>query len=182
MSSQHRKTVLIADCESGFATSGKAALEEHYAVRVAVSREEALKQARRGSLNVVIVGFLEPRGDSFRLHQELREDPATRGIPLLVVDVKPQEHSRKGWRAFEGTRMNAEGYLARPVEPSELLEEVGRLAEMAPAAQVDSQEVLQQIDMVLRRVERIEKALGSRTLGERAQGSSVRAAAQGASG
>lgn len=173
MSTPRKQKVLVAGCELDFVASAKAALEAHYTVSVASSKKEALEKAKRGSPHLVVIGFLEPRGDSFKLHEELREAPATSDISLLVVDVRPQDHTRKGWRTYEGVRMNAEGYLTQPVDPDELREEVARVVLGAAAERVDSKEVLEQIDLVLRRVERIEKALGSHVLDDTARGSAV---------
>ena len=130
-----------------------------------------METAKTTGPHIVIVGFLEPRGDSFKLHRELREEPITSYIPLLVVDVCPEEHCRKGWRPYEGMQMDAENYLTRPVESVELKEEVARIIQSAASQRLESRVALEQIDKVLKRVERIEKALGPELLQVRGTGS-----------
>ncbi len=124
-----RQRILIVDSEPDFVQAVRKALEDSYKVLVASSRKNGLERARRERLDVVIVGFLEPRGDSFKLHKELREELKTKNIPLIVVDVRSEEHSRNGWRIDEGMQMDAESYLTRPVDPAEMREEVARLLE-----------------------------------------------------
>ena len=175
MATMQKRKVLIAECEPDFIGIAEGALQDGYEVSVAGSRKEGLEEAKRSSPDLAIIGYLEPRGDSFKLHEDLRECFVTRHIPLLVVDVSPEEHARKGWRRFEGTRMNAEAYLTRPLECAELREEVERVLETVAAEAIDSKEVLEQIDSVLKRVERIEKALGSQMLGEQAKRNAVQA-------
>jgi DNA-binding response OmpR family regulator len=154
-----RKRILIVDSEPDFVAKARKTLEGSYQVSVASSREEGLEKAKREYPDLVIVGFLEPRGSSFKLHKELRENLTTREIPLLVVDVRPEEHSRKGWTRDEGMQMDAEGYLTRPIESDELREEVARVLKSVTAKPVELEEVLEQMEMLLKRVEKIEKML-----------------------
>lgn len=154
-----RKKILIVDSEPGFVARARKALEGHYQVEVASSREEGLEKAKRGYPDLIIVGYLEPRGNSFKLHKDLRENLTTREIPLLVVDVRPEEHARKGWTREEGMQMDAEGYLSRPVDPDELREEVASILKSVAAKPVELEDVLEQMEMLLKRVEKIEKML-----------------------
>ena len=112
---------------------------------------------------MVMVGYLEPRGDAFELHKELRETLVTKNIPLLVVDVSPEEHTRKGWRRDEGMQMDAEDYISRPVEPAELLELVGKILKKRAAPKpMELRDVVEQMEGLLKRVDKIEKTLLSK--------------------
>ena len=68
-----RRRILIGDGESGFLAEARKALGNSYEVSVASSRKESLGKARGECPDMVIIGFLEPRGDSFKLYKELRE-------------------------------------------------------------------------------------------------------------
>lgn len=154
-----KQRILIVGSELGFITEARKALEASYEVSVASSKAEGLEKAKRESPDLIIIGYLEPRGDSFKLHKELRREIATRNIPLLIVDVRPEEHSRKGWRLDEGMQMEAEGYLTQPVDPNELREEVARILKSAAPRPVELEDILEQMEILLRRVERIERML-----------------------
>ena len=66
-------------------------------------------------------GTLMPRGDAFELHGEIKGNPQYSTIPMIVVDASPEDHARKGWRREEGLILNAEDYIARPVEAELIL-------------------------------------------------------------
>lgn len=148
-----RRRILIVDSELDFVGAAKEALEDFCEVRVAFSKERGVEAATEGHPDLIIIGFLEPRGDSLKLHRQLRAESATRDIPLLVVDVRSEDHARKGWKVEEG--MDAEGYLIRPVEPAELREEVIRVLESIASKPLETREALEQMEMLLKRVERI---------------------------
>lgn len=106
-----QKAVKLADGESIFASE----------------KQDALEIARKEKPNLIILGYLAPRGESFRLHEELKENPETKNIPLLIVDVAPEEQPAKGWIKDEGMRMNAEDYVHQPISPRELAQRVEKL-------------------------------------------------------
>ena len=153
--------ILVLDNEPSFIQLARNTLEgSAYQVVTASNRKSGLEKVRRESVNMVIVGALEPRGDAFRLHKELRESPKTSSIPMLVVDVRPEAHSRKGWRRDEGMQIEAEDYVSRPIEPAELVASVGRILERtAQRKPIDSRQVLDRMEEVLQRIEKLEASL-----------------------
>lgn len=155
-----RPKVLVVDNEPDFVEMARNALEaSSYQVIVAPHRKGGLETARREAPDLVIVGALEPRGDAFKLHRELRDSPGTHNIPMLVVDVRAEEHPRKGWRRDEGMQMDAEDYVSRPIEPAELVAHVEGVLERAARKVVELADVLKRMEEVLKRVERIERSL-----------------------
>ncbi|GAI14102.1 unnamed protein product [marine sediment metagenome] len=155
----NRHRILVVDSESDFIKTVREALNSSYKVSAASTRKEGLDKAKRETPHMVILGYLEPRGDAFKLHKELRETLVTKNIPLLVVDVNPQEHARKGWSREQGMQMKAEDYISRPVEPAELAELVGGILEIAAPKSMELRDALEQMERVLKRVDKIEKML-----------------------
>jgi CheY-like chemotaxis protein len=154
-----KRKILIGDSEPGFVAEAKEALEGSYEVTAASSRKESLRKVRRECPDVIIIGFLEPKGDSFRFYKELKEDPTTANVPLIVVDVRSEDYFRKGWRRSERIQMDIEGYLTRPVEAAELREALAMVLRNAGPKSMELEEVLKQMEKLLKRVERIEKML-----------------------
>ena len=154
-----RQRILIGDCEPDFVAEAKKTLKSSYEVTLASSRKESLEKAKRECPDMVIIGFFEPRGDSFRLYKELKENPETSNIPVLVVDTRSENYSRKGWRRHERAQIDFEGYLTRPVESAELREAVERVLRSADLKPVELDEALEQMEKLLKQVERIEKML-----------------------
>lgn len=98
----------------------KAAELSAWELTTASKAGEAVEKALSEKPEVIILGYLEPRGEAFRLHRWLRENPKTGDIPQVIVDVARSEQLAKGWRKDEGLKMDAEQYLCLPLGPHEL--------------------------------------------------------------
>jgi len=153
--------VLVVDSDISFVKLAKIALEDSsYQVLTASNRREGLETARRDTPDMVIIGALEPHGDAFKLHREFRGNHRTHDMPMLVVDVRPEEHWQKGWRRSEGMDMDVEGYVSRPIEPGELVELVGGILERtAKAKSANSGMALDRMEELLKRVGQLEASL-----------------------
>jgi len=154
---QHK--ILVVDSEPDFIKTVRKALDTSYQVSIASTRKEGLSEAKKETPHMVILGYLEPQGDAFQLHKELREGLTTKNIPLLVVDVSPEEHTRKGWRREEGMQMNADDYISRPVEPPDLLELVGEILDRAATKPMELRDALKQMEGILKRVDKVGEML-----------------------
>ena len=152
--------ILVIDKEPEFIEVARKAAElSSWQLITASGKEEGFKKALKEKPDLIILGYLEPRGSSFALHKELRKEPLTQNIPLLVVDVRPEEHSRKGWRKGEGLQMDAEDYISRPVEPAELQEIVKRIMQRTLVKALEPEEVLEHMEEALKRIDKIEETL-----------------------
>jgi DNA-binding response OmpR family regulator len=151
--------ILVVDSEENFIETTQDALEPDFEVVLATSAKEGMDKAVKECPEVIILGYLEPRGTSFRLHKELRNDASTKSIPLLVVDVRPEEHSRKGWKRQEGLHMYADDYMARPVEPEELRTAIDGILRRASMEPMGLKEASEQMERALARINKIEELL-----------------------
>ena len=127
--------ILVIGSESEFLEKARESLDTStYDVSMTSSGEEGLEKAKKENPDAIILGYMEPRGEAFKLHSELREGWLTKNIPLLVVDVNSDEHVTKGWRREEGMLMDADNYIAisgqdsipvaRLLEPARIRERV----------------------------------------------------------
>ena len=115
------KRVIVVDKETKLTGIAQEAAElSSWELTVATGTAQALKLTASEQPAVIILGYLEPQGEAFRLHKQFRETPATENIPQVVVDVAPDEQLQKGWRKADGLRMDAEHYLCLPITPAEL--------------------------------------------------------------
>lgn len=151
--------ILVIDSEPGFTKTTRQALETSCEIVTATSAEEGLEKATRECPEAIILGYLEPRGTSFKLHKELRSNSITKSIPLLVVDVRPEEHSRKGWKRHEGLHMNADDYISRPVESDELMKALEGIIRRASAEPMGLKEASEYMEKALKRINKIEELL-----------------------
>lgn len=159
---ERKPRILIVDSETDFRARAQSALEGVYELTFASSREDALAKVKHGSPDLIVVGYIEPRGNAYRLHKDLRGEMATMNIPLVVVDVRPEEHLRKGWRRDEGMQMDAEEYISRPIEPSEFKATVGKVLQKASGMPMDIKQVLRQMEDTLEEIDKVEKLLVKR--------------------
>lgn len=151
--------ILIAEIESDFIETARKAFRDYSEVTFASSLESALDRATEEKPDVIIIGYLEPRGTSFELHRKLREKQLTQDIPLVVVDVRPDQHSRKGWKREEGMLMEADDYISRPVEPEDLKETVEIILRKDSSRPMELAEVAEQMEVILKRINKIEEML-----------------------
>ena len=118
---EEKKKILIIDDEPDFVSALKSALESEVCeVASAGSKAEAEQTVKTIDPHLVILGTLTPRGQAFWLHQWLRQNPKTKDLPIIVMDAPPEKQLIKGWRRDEAMMMEAEDYLAKPIEPGSL--------------------------------------------------------------
>jgi len=151
--------ILVVGSELDLMKAASEALGTSCELTHALTKVDGLEKARRLMPDLILLGYLDPRGTSFQLHKELRDSLITKNIPLVVVDVRREEHSRKGWRRDEGMQMDADDYLVQPVDPIVLRETVERVLTKMRTEARDLVEVLGEMERILKRVDKIEELL-----------------------
>ena len=120
-SQERKRQILIVDDEPDFVLALHNALKgEMCGIATAATKAEAQQAVKTINPDLVILGTLSPRGEAFSLHQWLRENPKTKDLPIVVIDAPPEKQLIKGWRRDEAMLMDAEDYLAKPIEPGAL--------------------------------------------------------------
>src|SRR4030042_1379459 len=107
---KRRKVLVVGSVPDFHQVIGKS-LEGQFLVIYASSESEGLSKARAERPDVLILGYLDPRGSSFRLHKKLREGWITKHMPQLVVDLHFPGQPEKAWTPAEAMQMDAEDYL-----------------------------------------------------------------------
>ena len=148
--------ILVIDCEPEFRNDVQNGLGNCFNLIFADNVNEALDAARKNKPDAIVLGYLEPTGTSFELHLKLRKDKVTGDIPILVVDVRPEEHSRKGWTRQQGKHMKANDYISKPVALKELKEIIERLISENSA---ENREPSKYLEGVLQQIKTIENSL-----------------------
>ncbi|MGB5347816.1 MAG: response regulator [Woeseia sp.] len=86
---------------------------------VADSGEDGLKQAQSARPDCILMDVVMPGMNGFQATRKLTQDPATAGIPVIMVTTKDQE-TDKIW----GMRQGAVEYLVKPVKEAELVAKI----------------------------------------------------------
>ena len=90
-----------------------------YRVLEASDGEEALAIVRAERPGLVLMDVTMPGTSGWNAVRELKEDPDTRGVPIIVVTGLAGS-----WDRDASIASGAEHYLAKPVSPRLLLDEV----------------------------------------------------------
>ena len=96
----------------------------------------ALIQSKRPAL--VILDLMLPGIDGLSICQQLRADPKTRSIPLMILSAKEEESD-----IVIGLSLGADDYLAKPFSPREMLARVKALLRRANTSRSVSDDYIQ---------------------------------------
>ena len=89
----------------------------------AANGREAIEVAGREKPQVIVMDIMMPEMDGVEAVLELKRDPSTKGIPVIVITSNPQYYQNKA--AF--TEAGAALFLPKPFGPAQLLQAIGAL-------------------------------------------------------
>ena len=80
------KTLLFIEDESALQRAATQVLgEEGYTVFSALDGESGLEKSRIEQPNLILLDLVIPKKDGFKVLAELKDDPATQGIPVVIL-------------------------------------------------------------------------------------------------
>ena len=97
-------------------------IAQGYQVITAANGNEALKTAQQERPALILLDVLMPGKNGFQVCRQLKADPATSDIKVIMVSSKSQESDR-----FWGLKQGADEYLAKPFNDEELLNHISAL-------------------------------------------------------
>lgn len=151
----HTPTILVVDDDPISLSILTDALQPHYTVRAAYSGETALRAAKVEPVpDLVLLDVSMPDLDGYTVLNQLREDPLTHGIPLILVNEHSSiEDEEKG---FE---LGAADYLTKPINPVTMLARVRTQLGIKAARDGMKRQQLQLEALVAERTQGIAQAL-----------------------
>ena len=93
-----------------------------YDVLTAADGAEALKKAHATPPSLIVLDLMLPEVDGLEVCKMLRRDPATAGIPIIMLTAKAAEIDR-----ILGLELGADDYITKPFSPRELVLRVKKL-------------------------------------------------------
>ena len=103
-----------------------------YEVISAADGAEALTKSRAKKPNLIVLDLMLPEMSGLEVCKTLRRDPATAGIPIIMLTAKAAEIDR-----VLGLELGADDYITKPFSPRELVLRVKKiLSRGAVAAEV----------------------------------------------
>ncbi|MBP7675659.1 MAG: response regulator [Thermoanaerobaculia bacterium] len=118
--SQQKRTILIVDDEEDvldllqlvFETSG-------FVVRRASTGKSAVSSAWEQPPDVVLLDVMMPEMDGWQVLRTLKGDERTRNVPVVMLSARAERRDK-----MIGLQEGAEGYIAKPFSPAEVVREV----------------------------------------------------------
>ena len=110
-----RPRLVLAEDDADLALAMRDVLEDDFSVEVAVDGTQAVRFARRDHPDVMVVDAKMPRMDGFEACRELRDDPETCDVPIIMVTASTDPETATA--AFEA---GATDYLAKPFSIAQL--------------------------------------------------------------
>jgi signal transduction histidine kinase len=118
-SAPHAPKIVIAEDNPDMRRLLADLLGREYRVRVTRNGREALEAVTREPPDLVLTDVMMPEMSGTELCAELKRDPKTRGIPVILVTSKADRQMK-----IEGLELGADDYVTKPFHPRELLARV----------------------------------------------------------
>lgn len=113
--------VLVVDDHPRVIQLLRLALEIEHEVIAAADGVEALEKVAEQKPDLVILDVVMPRMDGFQVLRQLKSDPATSAIPVIMLTVRDQPGE-----IAHGVSIGADCYLSKPFHPSDVAAMVNR--------------------------------------------------------
>ncbi len=118
-----KKTILLVEDNEDNRSIYRTVLEHFgYGVLEAPDGEEGVRIARESVPDLILMDISIPLLDGWEATKILKAEEGTSGIPIIALTAHALATDRT-----KAKEVGCDGYLAKPVEPRKVLEEVQRL-------------------------------------------------------
>jgi CheY-like chemotaxis protein len=119
MSKSQKRVLLVEDNEDNLVVYRTILEHVGFIVIEARDGEEGVNRARSESPDIILMDISIPKMDGWEATQRLKADGKTSAIPIIALTAHALEEDR-----LKAMRAGCDGYLAKPVEPRRVVEEV----------------------------------------------------------
>lgn len=123
-----KRVLLVEDNDDNRTIYATILMHRGYAVVEAPNGLEGVQQAQAHHPDLIIMDISLPIMDGLEATRRIRSNPRTSDIPVLAVTAHARDSDREN-----ALRAGCNDYLAKPVEPRRLVEQVERI--IGPAAE-----------------------------------------------
>lgn len=127
------KKILVVDDEAGFARLLKLNLEGtgKFEVQTENKGSQALNTARSFRPDLILLDIIMPDMDGSEVANRLKNDPATRNIPILFLTALVKDKEVETTSGAIGGHL----FLAKPITTDELVQSIDRTLGESPQSQ-----------------------------------------------
>ena len=87
-----------------------------YEVKEAADGEQAIEQLGKDNFDLLICDILMPKKDGWEVIREVKSDPKTKNIPVIILTAK-----NEGSDMFKGYDLGANYFMTKPFNKAQLL-------------------------------------------------------------
>ncbi len=117
--------VMIVDDEPNFVEVLENKVEkEGYEVTKAYSGEECLERINEAPPDMILLDVMMPGIDGFEVCKRIKDEPKTKGIPVIMLSVKGEEKD-----VLKGSHMGALDYFPKPFNFNALVGKIDSILE-----------------------------------------------------
>ncbi|MDB6112562.1 MAG: Integral rane sensor hybrid histidine kinase [Pedosphaera sp.] len=117
-------TLLVADDEPDMLRFLKSQLNSHYQVIEAVDGLQAVEKVSQFLPDIILLDMNMPEKDGLQVCRELRAQPSTQGIPIILLTARADEETK-----LAALSAGANDFLSKPFSTSELHVRIKNLVE-----------------------------------------------------
>lgn len=115
--------ILVCDDERSIVRLIQVNLERQgWQVVTAYDGKEGLEKIRSEKPDICVLDVMMPYMDGFEVLKNLRREPETQNLPVVMLTAKAQDKD-----VFEGYHFGADVYLTKPFNPMELVTFIKRI-------------------------------------------------------
>ncbi|HEX7119790.1 MAG TPA: response regulator [Longimicrobiales bacterium] len=116
-----KKILIVEDNEDNLMVYRTILEHVGYGVLEARDGEEGIARASESHPDLILMDISIPKIDGWEATRRLKEAEGTRDIPIIALTAHALEEDRE-----KALSVGCDGYLAKPVEPRRVVEEVER--------------------------------------------------------
>jgi two-component system alkaline phosphatase synthesis response regulator PhoP/two-component system response regulator VicR len=115
--------ILVCDDERSIVRLIQVNLERQgWSVVTAYDGKEGLEKIKSEKPDIIVLDVMMPYMDGFEVLKNLRREPETQNLPVVMLTAKAQDKD-----VFEGYHFGADVYLTKPFNPMELVTFIKRI-------------------------------------------------------
>lgn len=125
-----KPTILVVDDEPSIVLSLQVLMQRAgFDVRIARDGDEALRSVENFTPDLILLDAMMPKRDGFDVCQTLRNNPAWKSLPIIMLTARSRDVERQ-----KGLALGATDYITKPFSTRDLLTTVRRHLGLTAAA------------------------------------------------
>lgn len=121
-----KRALIVDDSQTSLLVESSILRRSNFDIVTAGDGAEAVEKAVALLPDIIVMDVIMPKMDGFSACRQLRSDPRTSEIPIILVTTRgEEEHVATGYLA------GCSDYVTKPVDSLELVEKVRNLVEAA---------------------------------------------------